>query len=252
MAPFNRLRELRALAGYRFPDLAVSAYLPTDPGAGHNYYRALLTDLARADLHKLADRDRAALERELPILLEALLKHRFEAPTVAVFSCRPQELLQLWRLADPLPGRIAVAGRLDLAPIRLQLRHHPPTAAAVVDKREGRLFSLVLGEITDLGQLEGLPISRHKQGGWSATGYQRRQDEHTRWNLQRVARRLEAVLGPRRHTRLVVAGPPEARAELIDLLSPAARARLAAEGPIPEYATGNELTSSLFELARGS
>lgn len=33
-----------ALGTLYFPELALSAYLPTDPGAGHSYYRAFLDD----------------------------------------------------------------------------------------------------------------------------------------------------------------------------------------------------------------
>src|SRR5205814_3923962 len=116
------------------PELALSAYLPTDQGAGHNYYRALLDDLARADLHKPSAPERTALQRELPGVLAALEKHRFDCPSVAVLSCQPRRFLRIWRLAEQVPGRLAVAELLDLAPIRLQLFAHPPALAAVVDK----------------------------------------------------------------------------------------------------------------------
>ena len=141
------LQALTGLAALSFPELALSAYLPTDPGAGRNYYRALLDDLARADVHKLAAAYRAALERELPVALAALDKRRFDCPAVAVFSSQPHGFLRLWRLAEPVPGRIAVSEQLDLAPIRLQLFEHPPTLAAVVDKRQARLYALVLDEL---------------------------------------------------------------------------------------------------------
>src|SRR5262245_26563471 len=178
---------LTTLAALRFPELALSAYLPTDQGAGHGYYPALVDDLARADLHKLSGRERSALRREIPNVLDVLEKRRFECPAVAVFSCGPRRLARIWRLFEPLPGRLAVADQLDLAPIRLQLAAHPPALAAIVDKHEARLYALVLDELTEVGRVEGVPIRRHKQGGWSATALQRRQDEHTRGNLAEFA-----------------------------------------------------------------
>ena len=231
-----------------FPELALSAYLPTDQGAGHNYYRALLDDLARADLHKLTEAERTALQRELPEVLAALEKRRFACPAVAVFSCQPREFLRTWRMVEPVPGRIAVADVLDLAPIRLQLFEHPPALAAVVDKRQARLYALALDELEEVGHIEGLPIRRHKQGGWSATALQRRQDEHARWNLGEVAGAVAELLERDGYRRLILAGPLEARAELKGMLPAAALKLLTAEGSVPLYASGNELAARLRGL----
>lgn len=237
-----------ALAPLRFPELALSAYLPADQGAGRNYYRALLDDLARADLHKLTEKERTALQRELPTVVAALEKHRFDCPAMAVFSCRPQDFLRIWRLAERIPGRLAVADQLDLAPIRLQLFRHPPSLAVVFDKRQARLYALVLDELTEVGRLEGLPIHRHKQGGWSATALQRRQDEHARWNLGEVAEVVAKLLHRNGYRRLILAGPLDARADLKSLLPVSALKLLAAEGSVPMYATGNELAARLRSL----
>lgn len=242
------LQALAALGSLRFPELALSAYLPSDQGAGRSYYRALLDDLARADLHKLGETERTALQREMPLVLTALEKHRFDCPAVAVFTCRPRALVRIWRLVEPVPGRIAVADQLDLAPIRLQLFEHPPALAVVVDKRQARLYGLILDELTEVGHLEGLPIRRHKQGGWSATALQRRQDEHARWNLGEVAELVAELLGRSGYRRLILAGPLEARAELKGLLPAHALKLLAAEGSVPLYATGNELVKRLRSL----
>lgn len=246
------LDALTELAALRFPELALSAYLPTDAGAGREYYATLLDDLARADLHKLSERERAALARELPAAVAALEKRRFACPAVAVFSCEPGGFTRLWRLVDPVPGRLAIAAVLDLAPVRLQLFEHPPALAAVVDKQQARLYALVLDEVTEVGQVEGLPIRRHKQGGWSATGLQRRQDGHARGNLQEVAATVSALLDREGYGRLIVAGPPEARAALRDLLPAQALRLLTAEGSIPMYARGNELATRLRDLDRSA
>lgn len=245
-----RLRAFTALDELRFPELALSAYLPTDPGAGRNYYRALLEGLARAEFHKLSEAERAAVDRELPRLLVALEKRRFDCPAVALFSCQPRGFLRIWRLAEPVPGRLGVAENLTLAPIRLQLYERPPALAALVDKHEARLYGLVLDELTELRHLEGTPIRRHKQGGWSATGLQRRQDEHARANLDEVAGVVARLLERDGYRRLILAGPPEARAELRSRLPARALKLVAAEGSVPMYATGNELVRRLRSLDR--
>jgi Bacterial archaeo-eukaryotic release factor family 10 len=244
------IQVLAGLSALRFPGLALSAYLPTDPGAGRGYYGAVLDDLARADRHKLDGRERSALRREVPAIVAALEKRRFDSPAVAVFSSRPQEFLRIWRLVEPLPARLAVAGALDLAPLRLQLFERPPALAAIVDKRQARLYSLVLDELTEVGHVEGLPIRRHKRGGWSATALQRRQDEHARGNLGEVAATVSGLLERGGYRRLILAGPPEARCALKGMLPAPALKALTAEGAIPMYASGNELASRLRSLDR--
>jgi hypothetical protein len=238
-------KAVLSLGDLRFPDLAVSAYLPTDAQAGRHYYPTLIDDLVRASLPRLTETEWTALEREMPDMLAALSKRRFDCPAVAVFSCRPIGLLRIWRLPEPVSGRIAVADRLELAPIRHQLLEHPPALAAFVDKRQARLYALVLDELTEVARLEGIPIRRHKQGGWSASALQRRQDEHARWNLGEVAGAVAALLGHDAYGRLILAGPREARAALKSRLPAFALRLLAADGPVPLHACGNELSARL-------
>jgi hypothetical protein len=241
-------QALLSLADLRFAELALSAYLPTDARSGHHYYRSLLDDLVRAILPRLTETEWTALDRELSGVLAALAKRRFDCPAVAVFSCRPRGLLRIWRLVEPVSARIVVADRLELAPIRNQLLEHPPTLAAVVDKRQARLYALVLDELTEIAHLEGVPIRRHKQGGWSASALQRRQDEHARWNLSGAAAAVASLVGQHGYSRLILAGPREARAALKARLPAFAVRLLAADGPVPLYANGNELSARLRRL----
>ena len=248
------LHALSGLAALRFPELALSAYLPADRGAGRAYYRAVLADLVAADLHKLSAAERSALDRELPAVVAALEKRRFACAAVAVFSCRPRGLLRIWRMAEPVPGRIAVGEELDLAPIRLELFERPPALVVAVDKHRARLYALAGAEVTEISRVEGRPIRRHRQGGGvggsSAAAIQRREDEHTRANVSEVAAAAAELVHRDRYRRLILAGPEEARARLKQQLPVSALSLLAAEGPLPLDAAGNELTERLRCLDR--
>jgi len=253
------LHALSGLAELRFPELALSAYLPADQGAGRAYYRAVLADLVAADLHKHSPAERSALDRELPAVVAALAKRRFACPGVAVFSCRPRGLLRIWRMAEPVPGRIAVGEELDLAPIRLELFERPPALAVAVDKHRARLYVVAGAEVTEISRVEGRPIRRHRQGGGfggrSAAALQRREDEHARANVARVAAAAAELLHRDHYRRLILAGPEEARARLKQQLPASALSLLTAEGALPLDIASGELTERLRcldrELAHG-
>ena len=248
------LHALSGLAELRFPELALSAYLPADRGAGRAYYRKVLADLVAADLHKLSAAERSALERELPAVVGALEKHRFACPAVAVFSCRPRGLLRIWRMAQHVPGRIALGEELDLAPIRLELFERPPALAVVVDKHRARLYALAGAELKEISRVEGRPIRRHRQGGGfggrSAAALQRREDEHARANVAEVAAAAAELLHRGHYRRLILAGPEEARARLKQQLPASALSLLTAEGALPLGLVGSELTERLGCLDR--
>jgi hypothetical protein len=248
------LHTLGGLAELRFPELALSAYLPADPGAGRAYYRAVLAELVTADRHKLAAAERSALDRELPAVVAALEKRRFACPAVAVFSCRPRGLLRIWRMAEPVPGRIAIGEELDLAPIRLELFERPPALVVAVDKHRARLYALAGAELAEIARVEGRPIRRHHQGGGfggeSAAALQRREDEHARANAADVAAAAAELVHRDGYRRLILAGPEEARARLKQQLPASALSLLVAEGPLALDAAGSELTERLRRLDR--
>lgn len=241
-------RDIVELEKLRCPELALSVYVPAERGVGPRYFLAQFKDLAHAELHKLDAREQKAFRREEPAVLDALAKRRFESPGLAVFSCTPRGLLQVWRLPEEVGGRMAVADWLDLAPIHRQLAEHPPALAAIVDKQAARLFALTLGEVTELEDLEGIPIAHHEQGGWSAPSYQRREEEHARKNLKQVASAVGRLLERGGYAKLLIAGPPESRALLKEVLDPVAAAALSAEGSIPIFAEPNELSHRLRSL----
>lgn len=231
-----------------YPAWALSLYLPAPPEHLYDshYHLRLFEALAREQLAAATD-DLAiqALRRERPRVVAHLGGRAVPAGHgLAVFAYAPYELIESWCLAaDELP-LLRLGTRLDLAPIRRQLALHGPALVIAIDKEEARVFRLLLGEVQELLSLEGAEIKRHRQGGWSAPSWQRREDSHARRNAAAVARWLNSAdLGF--YAALHLAGPPEARSDLKRLLKPGVGQRLGADLALPAYLSAGQMANSL-------
>lgn len=239
--------DLQAMS---FADLALSAYLA--PGAGATfdarYHRTALKELAHRTETVLGDPELAALRRDLPDAL-AYLDQLRPPPglALALFCCTPAGLFRVWRLPADIEAELRIGRRLHLAPIRRLLELHPPALIVVADKERARLFASLLDQVEELAEEEGEPVGRHRQGGWSATTYQRREDAHARANLQAVADLLSRA-DTDFYKRVYLAGPSEARAELLRLLPPDVARRVTGELRVPTYLASGELSERLRHL----
>jgi hypothetical protein len=239
--------DLQAMS---FPALALSAYLAAGAGAAFDpgYHHAALKELARQTEAVLGEAELAALRRELPEALAYLdLLHPPPGLALGLFCCSPAGLLRLWRLPPEIETELRIGSRLHLAPVRRLLQLHPPALVVVADKERVRIFTSVLTEVEELAEEVGEPVDRHRQGGWSATSYQRREDLHARSNLK-VAGELLSRADRNFFQRIYLAGPPEARAELRRLLPRDAARRVAGELHLPTYLATAELAHRLREL----
>ena len=111
-------------------------------------------------------------------------------------------------------------GPLLLAPIERQLERFPPALIAVVDKEHARLFAAVLDEVYPLEQVHGVEVRRNRAGGTSAPSNQRKADNRTKSNLEKVIDVIGHEVRSGAYMRIFVAGPEEARAELERLMPP--------------------------------
>ena len=194
----------------------LSLYLPVRAeGFDAAHYDLLLNHAVAEYEHKLDCERRALLETELKRLRTHLnLVRPAGVPALVAFSNEPARLLTLIRLPESIEPRIEVGPPL-LAPLELMLEHYPPAVVAVVDKEEARLFASVLGEVLALDHVTGQDVRHTRAGGTSAPSNQRRADNRMRANLKRVVAILQREVKRDEFNRIFVAGPQEARAELI-------------------------------------
>ena len=184
------------------------------------YYDIEFGQLRRRYKDRLDDEERDVMERELNRLRQHLEVVRpAGCPAMAGFGDEPAGLLELIKLPAETEARLEV-GPLLLMPIESQLERFPPALIAVVDKENAKLFAAVLDDVYPLKELKGAEVKHHKAGGTSALSNQRKADNRTKANLERVLETIERQMQTGLYRRLFVAGPQEARAELERLLPP--------------------------------
>jgi Bacterial archaeo-eukaryotic release factor family 10 len=236
----------------RVSDRALSVYLPARAeGFDMRHYDIELGQLRRRYKERLDKEDREIMERELARLREHLeVVKPAGCPALAGFGDEPAGLLELVKLPMETEARLEV-GPLLLAPIERQLERFPPALIAVVDKEHARLFAAVLDDIYPLEQVHGVEVKHTKAGGTSAPSNQRKADNRTKANLERVIDVIGHEVQSGAYKRIFVAGPEEARAELERLMPPPLKRLLAGHlsAEIDSHRLQHELREQLV-LAR--
>jgi hypothetical protein len=184
------------------------------------FYDIEFGQLKRRYKDRLDDDEREVMERELQRIREHLeIVRPAGCPAMAGFADEPAGVLELIKLPAETDSRLQV-GPLLLVPIERQLERFPPALIAVVDKEHGKLFAAILDDVHPIGQVKGVEVKHTKAGGTSAPSNQRKADNRTKANLERVLETIERQIQTGIYKRLFLAGPEEARAELEHLLPP--------------------------------
>ena len=204
----------------RASDRALSVYMPARAeGFDLRFYDIEFGKLKRRYTDRLDSEEVEVMERELPRLREHLaIVKPAGCPALAGFADEPAGLLELVKLPAETESRLEV-GPLLLAPIERQLERFPPALIAVVDKEHAKLFAAILDDVHPIAELDGQDVKHTKAGGTSAPSNQRKADNRTKANLERVVQRIQRQMQSGLYDRLFVAGPAEARAELEHLLT---------------------------------
>ncbi|MGA7913146.1 MAG: hypothetical protein WB682_05665 [Candidatus Dormiibacterota bacterium] len=234
MNEYSPLRSLFALAPNlrRASDETLSLYLPArSEGYDSRHYDIELRELVKRYHDRLSEKERKVLNRELPRLRSHLAQMRPAAcPALAAFADEEAGILDIIPLGAVTDARLEVGEPL-LAPILRQLEEFPPALVAVVDKEEGRTFAAILGDIKPIEHLVGTEIKRTRSGGTSAASNQRKADNRTRANLERVVTTVEHEMASGAYSGLYIAGTTEARALFEQLLPAPLKSKIAGHLP---------------------
>jgi peptide chain release factor subunit 1 len=247
----DALRELAAFRARRgcaislFLDLAPS----TSPTAGDVAVRvrSLLSEgqrRLRGDLgHEERDGVRADLER-----IERFFASEFDrdgAVGYAVFAAGPDDVWQTLPLAGSVPDGLKIGPEFHLAPLVPLLGRGEGALVVAVNRERGSLYRLRDGRLGALADLTEDAPTRHDQGGWSQSRFQRHVDELAQDHYRTVADELERRFRRLGRPRIVVVATADTRADFHDALSAEVADAVIGWAPAEAHATAAQLEATV-------
>lgn len=208
----SELRELAAFAVHEPPVL--SLYLDTD-------LSKQLKDQAKLVLRDLLEKARSegARGEDLTRVSRYVdLEYDWQGRGLAIFSGQAEGLWRPFPLPVPVKSQVYVGDTLYLMPLSKLVDEHEPHVVALVDQEGARLFLVNMEGIVRQENVAGEPIKHQKQGGWSATRYQRHEEQVANRNMRAAAEALARFCDGSGCSRLVLAGTEENTARFRDFL----------------------------------
>lgn len=252
-------RDLEPLLEYRSRKTSpvLSLYLDVDLSRPSNRSRGIRAG-ARALLAALRDEiDSGARAQEFDEDVrraEAFLTDYSAAGRSLVLFCDVSEKF-LWHRTLPvrLPPDARYSREPYVRPLLEMLDEQERAGVVVLDRRQARLYSVSLGEITEhVEAFAPLDVRTTRRTGtdhlYSEKRFHRRADEHAHLHIKHVAslmRHLQQEIGL---DRLVISGPVEATSELHRLLPRALNDRVVATWKLPVETKASDLLREVMTL----
>lgn len=207
-------KDLQELVDFRQDGaMVLSIYLNTDRSQQPREQSKLIL---REKLQEVADK---SLNEDVQRVEHFFgYEYDWQSKGAVVFSCQRKGFWRTYSLAVPVRNIVSVGERPYLKPLTDLLDEYARYGVIVVDREGARLFSVQLGEIQEETEAFGEEVKRHKQGGWSAATYQRREDMAILHNLKMAAQVVTEFCKEEKCGQLVLAGADETLSQFRELL----------------------------------
>jgi peptide chain release factor subunit 1 len=232
----NRLRRLADVKPAR--GLVLSVFLNLDPtefatpAARSTAVTSVLTEAAhRVDDAGGLDHDvREALKEDVERVRETLMASDIAqngARAVAVYACKPADLLEVVRINRPVDSAVVLDRSPYLEPLVADADEER-WCVLLVNRRNARFFVADGGGLEETDRVEDDVHSQHDQGGWSQANYQRGVEKEKDDHLVHVAEVAFSAHKERGFDRLLIGAPEALVGELEQKLHPYLRERIVA------------------------
>lgn len=226
---------------------SLSVYLNIDQGNGSNLNRRFEAALAGL-LKRAAPRDPAEaadFEADATAVRDFVKGTKTKARTLAVFSNRREGFFRTVGLAVSMPSESVWGEGLYVQPMLEIVNEHKRYGVVLTDRQQARFFRGVQQTIEEVMATADrsvrkvkAPDADHRR---SEQPYQRHADLHASWHLKDALERVEAWIRDGEIDDWILAGTPEATAEVKNRMSKALRERLAGVASLALGASKDEV-----------
>jgi len=137
------------------------------------------------------------------------------ANTLIIFSCSGKDWFEVYPLYPTLKSKFYIDKDPYTKPLVRLLSSQNPYLFILLSKDKARIFYYYLGELHEKGELTSEVPKKHKQGGWSASTWQRWHETHVIWHLKDVIDYIQKNLG---EEKIILGGTLPTISEFKDLL----------------------------------
>ena len=174
--------------------------------------------------------ERSALREDVERVREALMASDLAqngTRAVAVYACKPADLLEVVRITRPVESAVVLDRSPYLEPLVAEA-HEERWCVLLANRRNARFFVGDGGGLEETDRVEDDVHSQHDQGGWSQARYQRGVEKEKDDHLVHVADVAFSAYKERGFDRLLVGAPDELVGDLEQKLHPYLRERIVA------------------------
>jgi peptide chain release factor subunit 1 len=230
----TRLRQLADVKPERGRVLSVFLNLdPAEfatPAARSTAVTSVMTEAARRveQADGLEHFEREALKADIDRVRETLMAGDIAqngARAVAVYACRPADLLEVVRLNRPVDFAVVLDRSPYIEPLVAEAGEEQ-WCVLLVNRRNARCFIGDEGGLEETDRVEDDVHSQHDQGGWSQARYQRGVEKEKDDHLVHVAYVAFHRLKEGRFDRLLIGAPDELARDFEQKLHPYLRERI--------------------------
>ena len=234
----RELRELVEFTGAR----VLSVYLDTDLADKPKYAVKLMFRDRAKGLDDAATCEVRAVQKYLDF------EYDWQSRGLAIFSSG-EDLWKVIPLPIPVRTQVLFADKPYVRVLTDVIDRFSRYSVALADRESVRLFSVAWGRIQSETESFGEELKRHKQGGWSAAGYQRHEDNLALRNLRHAVEVIQAFTQKAGSGRLMLGGSQEALSLVKDLLPKPLLDQVIGEFVVDMAASPNEVLSRSLDIA---
>jgi peptide chain release factor subunit 1 len=188
------------------------------PPARSTAVTSVLTEAAHRvdEAAGLTHEERGALKEDVERVREALMASDIAqngTRAVAVYACKPADLLEVVRINRPVESTVVLDRSPYLEPLVAEA-HEERWCVLLVNRRNARFFVGGDGALEETDRVEDDVHSQHDQGGWSQARYQRGVEKEKDDHLVHVAEVAFGAYKQRGFDRLLIGAPDELVREL--------------------------------------